>query len=95
MVKGRVEAPAGAFFQPLVHRHYEKEAAPRHRVGQAIEGKASTRGKETVEIGAKRVKVRRFKVTGDLELDLWYDASGVIVKFTCVDDGEPVEFTLR
>ncbi len=30
-----------------------------------------------------------------MERDLWYDASGVIVKFTYVDDGEPVEFILQ
>jgi len=30
-----------------------------------------------------------------MELDLRYDAGGVIVKFTFLDDGEPVEFTLR
>ncbi len=57
--------------------------------------KAAPAGEVTIEIGAKRVKARRFEVTGDKEPDLWYDASGVIVKFTYVDDGEPVEFTLQ
>ncbi len=27
--------------------------------------------------------------------ELRYDASGVIVKFTTIDDAEPVEFALR
>ncbi len=40
-------------------------------------------------------EARRFRLTGDMELDLCYDASGVIVKFTFLDDAGPVEFTLR
>ena len=56
---------------------------------------ATPAGEESIDIGAKQVKARRLEVTGDMELELWYDASGVIVKFTYVDDGEPVEFTLR
>jgi len=94
--EGRVEAPAAVHpSNPWSIAITDKKLLLATASGKLLRVKAAPAGEESIEIGAKQVKTRRFKVTGDMELDLWYDANGVIVKFTYIDDGEPVEFILR
>lgn len=94
--EGRVEAPAAVHpSNPWSIAITDKKLLLATASGKLLRVKAAPAGEESIDIGAKQVKARRFKVTGDMELELWYDAGGVIVKFSYVDDGEPVEFTLR
>ena len=94
--EGRVEAPAAVHpSNPWSIGITDKKLLLATASGKLLRVKAAAAGEVSIEIGAKQVKARRFLVTGDMELDLWYDASGVIVKFTYVDDGEPVEFILQ
>ncbi len=53
-------------------------------------------GPETVRTGGKEVPAHHYRLSGGLERDLWYDASGMLVKvaFTA-DDGSHIEYTLK
>ncbi len=94
--EGRIEAPAAVHpSNPWSIAITEKKLLLATASGKLLKVEATAGDEESIGTGAKQVKARRFKVSGDMELDLWYDAKGVIVKFTYIDDGEPVEFTLR
>jgi hypothetical protein len=53
-------------------------------------------GPETIQAKGQAVPAHHYRLLGDLERDLWYDASGMLVKvaFTA-DDGSHIEYTLK
>jgi hypothetical protein len=53
-------------------------------------------GQESVRAKGQTVPAHHYRLLGDLERDLWYDASGMLVKvaFTA-DDGSHIEYTLK
>ncbi len=49
---------------------------------------------ETVELAGRQIDAERFEVGGDLELDLWYDPEGTLVKFTYPSKHDMLTFEL-
>ncbi len=93
---GRIEAPAAVHpSNPWSITITEKTLLLATASGKLLKGKVTPAGEETIELPDRKVKARRFKVTGDLDLDLWYDENDVVVRFTYADDGENVIFTLQ
>src|SRR5690606_20033072 len=50
---------------------------------------------EKITVAGGPVTARRYAVTGDLQRDLWFDASGKLLQFAFKNDGALVTFTLR
>ena len=53
-------------------------------------------GQETVRVKGQATPAQHYRLVGDLERDLWYDTSGMLVKvaFTA-DDGSHIEYMLK
>jgi len=92
----RVEAPAAIHpSNPWSITITEKTLLLATASGKLLKVKATPAGEETIELADRKVKARRFKVTGDMDLDLWYDENDVMVRFTYADGGDNVVFTLQ
>ena len=64
--------------------------------GRSMKASVVDVGPETVQAKGKAVPAHHYRLSGDLERELWYDASGMLVKvaFTA-DDGSHIEYTLK
>ncbi len=63
--------------------------------GKLLHVKITPGAEETIKAGGAMVKARRYAVTGDLQRDLWFDASGKLLQFAFKNDGALVTFTLQ
>jgi hypothetical protein len=59
---------------------------------QNVDVKATTR--EKVLLANREIDAARFKIDGDLNLDIWYDDAGRLVKFTYPSKHDLLTFTL-
>ena len=94
--KGRIEAPAGV--HPTNPWSIGITRAPAVMAAETgtLPRVTATGGEErTVKLDGREVKARRFKITGDMELELWYDRNDVAVKFTYASGGDTIVFTLQ
>lgn len=59
--------------------------------------KSADLGPETLNIGPTRVETRHWRITGEVERDLWYGPDGLLVRATFQRAGYPIELirTLR
>jgi hypothetical protein len=64
--------------------------------GRSMTATAVHVGPEAVHASGKAVPAQHYRLSGGLERDLWYDASGMLVKvaFTA-EDGSHIEYTLK
>lgn len=93
---GRIEAPAVVHpSNPWSITITEKTLLLATASGKLLKVEATPAGEETIELADRKVEARRFRVTGELDLELWYDENDVMVRFTYADGGENVVFTLR
>ena len=49
-------------------------------------------GKETLILGDQRIEVDRYRMTGDEERDLWFDAAGDVAKVAFRSRGSDIEY---
>lgn len=63
--------------------------------GELFEIVVEDRGLDIVRAAEEEVRARRFRVTGNRVVHLWYDASGLIVKMAFETRGEYIEHRLR
>lgn len=50
-------------------------------------------GEETVEIAGRALPAAKYRITGELERELWFDAAGNLLRFRFPKDGETLTFT--
>ncbi|MFO0998658.1 MAG: DUF6134 family protein [Alphaproteobacteria bacterium] len=51
---------------------------------------------ESVDLGSRQIQARYFQIAGDVDKELWYDPSGVLLKIRFkARDGSLIEFVLR
>lgn len=55
--------------------------------GRALRGKLQRVADETVRVGGRRTNCTHFRVAGDVQVDLWYDADRRLVRQESVDEG--------
>lgn len=60
--------------------------------GQLVEMTARMVGEESLTIGNTEVSATRYRMTGDLKLDLWYAANGEWVKVAFEARGEDIDY---
>jgi hypothetical protein len=63
--------------------------------GKLLDVKVLERGTEPVKINATPVPARKFSITGELTLDLWYDAGNEVVRLAFENRGSLIEYDLR
>lgn len=63
--------------------------------GELFEIAVEDRGLDIVKAADEEVRARRFRVTGNRVVHLWYDASGLVVKMAFESRGEYIEHRLR
>jgi hypothetical protein len=52
-------------------------------------------GSKPIRLGDRETLVDHFAMTGDKEIDAWYDREGTLVKFTYPSDHDLLTFTLK
>lgn len=63
--------------------------------GEVFEVAMEEVGRETVELeSGKQTEVTHYRMTGDLEQDMWYDARGMWVQLRFKRDGDWIDVTL-
>jgi hypothetical protein len=64
-------------------------------VGKLLNISIADLGEETVAVKGKPVKARHYSLTGDLARELWYDATGMLVRMTLTgEDGSDIQYVL-
>lgn len=63
--------------------------------GEVLSAEVEEVGPETVTLaGGGEIETTHYRVTGDLEQDMWYDARGMWVKLRFKRDGDRIDVTL-
>ena len=62
--------------------------------GKLYELKLERIGKEELTIAGQRVLVTGYRLTGKLDVELWFDAQGILARQIGVEDGHPTEVHL-
>jgi len=67
------------------------------QTGQIMAIRAIALGEETILAGGRSILARRYRIEGELELELWYDLSGGLAKlrFRTLSDGSLIDYVLR
>lgn len=63
------------------------------KTGKLLKVAVAADGEETIDVAGKAVTASKFRVTGELQRELWYDAAGNLMQFRFVKDGGTVTFT--
>jgi hypothetical protein len=64
--------------------------------GRAMRVRVTDMGSETVPAGCGSVNARHFRISGDLERDVWYDADGLLARLTMTaEDGSLVTYVRK
>lgn len=63
------------------------------KTGKLLKVAVAPDGEDTIDVAGKAVTAAKFRITGDLERELWYDAAGNLMQFRFVKDGATVTFT--
>jgi hypothetical protein len=64
--------------------------------GKLLQVQVADRGEEVIRAGGVDTPARRWRIDGDLKLDIWYDRSGQWAKLLFAgDDGSTIEYTRR
>ncbi len=98
-----VEGSSGRFLAPadiMPTSYWNPDSVKRSRMldtqrGRLIQVAIVPAGLETVELAGRPVEARRFAVTGDLVLDLWYTAAGEWAKIAFEARGAEIAYTRK
>jgi hypothetical protein len=65
--------------------------------GSLAKVKVTDLGPETISAAGSKVEARRYRISGDIDVDLWYDRNGMWVKtsFKAPSDGSVISYELR
>ncbi len=92
---GRLTGPVSLLPTTYWHRNFmDRERWIDTQNGRIVESSVEAAGIETIESAGKMVDAQRFKVRGDLDVDLWYhDERWVKLAFD-VSDGSRIDYRL-
>jgi len=90
---GPIEAPADvAPTQPSHEGAIERRWFMKVGTGELLEATVERAGPVTIMLGGKQVEATRYDVFGDLEQEVWFDDSGLWVKWRLARDGGTISF---
>ena len=92
---GRLEGPASMLPTTYWHRNFmDRDRWIDTQNGRIVESAVEPGGTETIESAGRMVEAQRFRVRGDLDVDLWYhDERWVKLAFD-VSDGSRIDYRL-
>ena len=93
--RGRIEAPP-----TIVSNHpWNHEVIERtllfDATGTAAGGRGHPAGRETITVAGREVEAQKYRITGDLERELWYDEAGNWLQSRLEHDGAKITLTRR
>ena len=62
--------------------------------GRHLNGKLDRVGKEPIELGGQTFECTHYRLAGDVEVDLWYDANGRLARQKAVESGHKTQIEL-
>ena len=93
---GRVERPGQALPAFIWTRDYVRQSLAMHAETGALKKiRGADAGEETIEIGRRKIKARKYVVSGGMKREVWYDQKGLWVKLRYVRDGDEIVVTLK
>jgi hypothetical protein len=98
---GKAEAVNAAVDQILPGSLWSADTVEAKRLINTIDGKTmrvqvADLGTEKIEAGGRGVVARHYRIAGDLDRDVWYDADGYLARLTLVaDDGSTVIYVRK
>jgi Family of unknown function (DUF6134) len=94
--RGRIEAPPTIVSNhPWNHEVIERTLLFDTQRGRLQEVEVTPAGRETVTIAGRKVEAQKYRITGDLERELWYDAAGNWLQSRLEHDGAQITLTRR
>ena len=92
---GREEAPLGTFpTHPWNAKIVEQSKIMDTKTGELKTVSVTAAGEETIEAGGRKVKARKYRMTGDMERELWFGPDGTWLQMRFDKDGDTITFTL-
>ena len=94
--RGRIEAPPTIVSNhPWNHEVVDRTLLFDAQRGRLQEVRVTALGTETVALAGREVVARKYRITGDLERELWYDAAGNWLQSRLEHDGARITLTRR
>ena len=94
--RGRIEAPPTIVSNhPWNHEVIERTLLFDTQRGRLQEVEVTPAGTETVTIAGRKVEAQKYRITGDLERELWYDDAGNWLQSRLEHDGAQITLTRR
>jgi hypothetical protein len=92
---GRLEGPASMLPTTYWHRNFmDRDSWIDTQNGRIVKSAVEVAGTETIDVAGQMVEAKRFRVRGDLDVDLWYhDERWVKLAFD-VSDGSRIDYRL-
>ena len=100
----RIDGPRGEITAPghlFPSNHWNADVLDEDRVINTITGEVARvaitdRGADRVAVNGQSVPAQRYRYTGDLDVDVWYDNAGRGVKMRfAVQDGSTIDYVCR
>lgn len=63
------------------------------KTGRLLNVTVAPDGEETVDVAGHALAAAKYRITGELERELWFDAAGNLLQFRFPKDGETLTFT--
>jgi len=98
---GKAEAVDAAVDHLLPGSLWSADTVQATRLVNTIDGKTmrvhvADLGAEKIEAGGRAIEARHYRIAGDLDRDVWYDAQGYLARLTLVaDDGSTVTYVRK
>jgi Family of unknown function (DUF6134) len=94
--RGRIEAPPTIVSNhPWNHDVIDRTLLFDTQRGRLQEVRATAAGAETITVAGQAIDARKYRITGDLERELWYDAAGNWLQSRLEHDGAAITLTRR
>ena len=91
---GRIEAPPGtAPSEPSLARAIEREWFFDSKTGALLHATVTRAGRDPLQLGQEVVAAVKYEITGELEQEVWFDATGVFAQWRLWRQGAAITLT--
>ena len=95
-LQGRIAVPLDTVSShPWNEAVIEREVLFDMKDGELLHVEVASVGEEILDLGGKKIKARKYLVSGDLERELWYDETGNWLQWRLYSNGDAVTISRR